>query len=659
MAGEKPKLSLTFHGRVLEHLGLQIYQSAVNSVAEMVANAWDADAERVKVVLPAAIKETETLVVSDDGIGMTFEECQNRYLNVGWSRRGDNADERSAEKKRPVLGRKGIGKFAGFGIAELIRIETVSKRTGERTIFELDLNDLMGEEYISSVGKDVRVVRYDLPAEQRRSEHGTTLTLSKLTLDRAPSTGTFPKSMARRFLLHQTQDDFKILVNGKPLPEAFDLAGVQFQFPKDYRQSELPDALEDVDEHGWGTETVEDAGKLRWRFFFYKDTIDEEELRGIAVYAKGKVAQSPFFFNITGGLGGQHGVEYLSGQVEARFLDSLPKDLIATERQRIDWGHEKSAPVLAWGERRVKDLLKAWNTRRGEERGKEMEEKLSGFSARLDRLPKREARTVRSAISRVAQIPTLNDEQFNQLGSAVLTAWEKGRLKELISDMSEVETLSEADMLNILVEAEILTALNTAEAVKTKLLAVGGLKIRVRERKLENAVRDYVAENPWLVSPEWETFRKERSVNKVVRDAAAAVGFLKKEYKGRVDLVLSSGQHLLILEFMRPGLKLDWDHTSRFEQYVRTIRQSVESNTGGKFQRVTGYVVADHLENDPTVSSKIKDLRISDMYALDWDTLLANALSSWEEFLGALIERAPEDERIRALVEDDGQSIGT
>jgi hypothetical protein len=49
----------------------------------------------------------------------------------------------------------------------------------------------------------------------------------------------------------------------------------------------------------------------------------------------GKLAQIPFFFNLEGGLHGQHGQAYLAGVVEADYLDDLPVDIIATERQRV------------------------------------------------------------------------------------------------------------------------------------------------------------------------------------------------------------------------------------------------------------------------------------------------------------------------------------
>ena len=94
----------------------------------------------------------------------------------------------------------------------------------------------------------------------------------------------------------------------------------------------------------------------------------------------------------------------------------------------------------------------------------------------------------------------------------------------------------------MLVEARVLTALQTVEVVRTKLEAIQGLRRRIEERELENAVRDFIARNPWLISPEWETFRKESGMRSILEDAAATAGLSAAIYRGRVDLTMASGQ---------------------------------------------------------------------------------------------------------------------
>jgi hypothetical protein len=145
-------------------------------------------------------------------------------------------------------------------------------------------------------------------------------------------------------------------------------------------------------------------------------------------------------------------------------------------------------------------------------------------------------------------------------------------------------------------------------------------------------------------------------VRKLVEDAAGEAGLEGSDWEGRVDLVLASGRHLLVLEFMRPGLMLDWDHVSRLERYILILRERVDVNTGGRFDRVTGYVIADGLSEDPAVRRKMADLERQDLFSMDWGTLFARAISNWQEMLSILASRAPGDERLQSLVGGAGMT---
>jgi hypothetical protein len=578
---------------------------------------------------------------------MRFDDCENRYLNVGWCRRGNNPTEHSIGKKRPILGRKGIGKFAGFGIARLMHIETVSKSTGEKTVFDLDVDKLREGKYVEEGGEIDAL--YSDPDEATKNTKGTTIVLKRLTLQRNISGPQFARSMARRFLLHQRVDDFKIFVDDKPLPSDEDLSEVEFLFPRDYKVEERPTGLS-IGNDGWGEEQLSNGKTVRWRIYFYKETIDEEELQGVSIFANGKLAQVPFFFNLSGGLGGQAGQSYMSGQIEANYVDELMTDPISSERQRINWDLTETSPLLVWGQKRVKDLLRLWHDKRGEKRREQLEQKVATFSDRLEKLPPHESKIVKRVLTKLGGMTALSQQHYEEVGVAVLTSWEEGRLHDLIAEIAEREDFNEQDLLKVLLEAEVLSALGVAEAAKTKLLTIANLKERLDKKQLENAVRNYIAKHPWLISPIWETFKVEQSVNDVIREAADTAGLTLPEYAGRTDLVLSSGNRLLVLEFMRPGLKIDWDHISRFERYVLEIRKVVGSRTAGRFRYVTGYVVADRISDEGAFNDKIQSLLRDDMYANDWSGLLSNAKAQWKDFLDILVGRGGGDPRLKALL---------
>lgn len=652
------KLYLRFHGRIIDSLGIQMYQSPVAAVAELIANAWDADADLVKVRLPSGLNGNANIDILDDGIGMTFAECQKFYLNVGRNRREDEEDQGDAQngdgsgdaspKGRPVLGRKGIGKFAGFGIAEVLEIDTTSSKTGERTVFQLDLQDLRSDEYVGTDAKEVPILRRDGPSEAQKKNKGTRITLRRLKLSRTPNADAFRRSMARRFLINQVADNFEILINGEGIPDDNALARVQFDFPRDYTNEERPAGLR-VDGNV-GHEKVGDDS-IYWRIRFTKEPITTEELRGVSVFCGIKLAQTPFFFDLSGGLSGQHGQQYVSGQVQADYLDRLPADVITTERQRINWEHDACKPLEHWGQERVKSLLSIWKERRAEEKLRQIDEKVAPFSHRLDKLNTTEKRTVRSALRKVASIEALSDDQFADISNGILTAWEGGRLRALIEDVSQVGDMTEGVLLSLLAEAQVLNALHVAEAVKAKVDIIEGLRTRIADKELENAVRDYIAQSPWLLSPRWETFKVETSVKSLLDEAAATAKLdaYDEQNRKRIDLALASDKQLLVVEFMRPGLTVDREHLNRYQQYVDIIRSAVRANTGYGFDIVSGLLVADNLNRKPDMVPALERLTQDGMEALEWRALLGKARAQWQEFLDVLVDRAPDDNRLAEL----------
>lgn len=650
-------LKLTFHGKIIDNLGYQMYQSPVASIAEMVSNSWDADAEEVKISLPDRIDEESEIVVEDDGHGMTFDECQEHYLNVGWCRRDDKTGQSSREKGRTVLGRKGIGKFAGFGIAEIIVIETISKFSGEKTTFKLDLNELRQGGYIQS-GGEVPLLEF-LPADNsRKSQHGTIIHLKKLKIPKRPSSDSFARSMARRFLLHQRVEDFNVYVNGVSIPEDEDLEKVEYIFPRDYSDDDRPPGT--ILEEDWGIATIDSKYSIKWKILFYRDPIEEEDLRGIAIFSRKKLAQKPFTFNLSGGLGGQHGLEYLSGQIQADFIDDFETDIIAIERQRINWEHAETQGFQEWGQNKIKELLKLWQTRRAEQRRLEIEQKISSFARRMAKLPSREQKTIRRAIEQLGKIPALSDAQFRSLGDAILQAWEQGRLRDLIDELATNEDITAESLISLLTEADVLMALNLAEAVRTKIEAIHGLKALIEQQALENDVRDYIAEKPYLLDPKWETFKKETSVRHIMSQAAKEAGILKEEASAsrkRIDLALKSNEHLLVVEFVRPGKNLDWDHLSRCERYVFLIRNRVKAATALGITRISGLIVSDTRTNGADIDVKIATLLESDIAVHTWTTLLNDSESRWNEFLEIIGTRAPDDERIQSMRRSVSASI--
>jgi HSP90 family molecular chaperone len=133
------RLQMEYAGGLVKHLGLSMYRGAVPAIAELISNSWDADATKVAVSIPFSVGlKDQEIKVADDGRGMTWDEVASAYLVVGRDRR--KAEGEKTPRGRPVMGRKGLGKLAGFGIARIVDVRTI--RSGWVTHFRMDFEQM-------------------------------------------------------------------------------------------------------------------------------------------------------------------------------------------------------------------------------------------------------------------------------------------------------------------------------------------------------------------------------------------------------------------------------------------------------------------------------------------------------------------------------------
>ena len=83
---EHDPLVLRFDPQTVDHLGAKMYSHLPNALAELVANAYDADARKVVI----RIEDDAVISISDDGHGMSREDIAAKYLRIGRNRRQDS-----------------------------------------------------------------------------------------------------------------------------------------------------------------------------------------------------------------------------------------------------------------------------------------------------------------------------------------------------------------------------------------------------------------------------------------------------------------------------------------------------------------------------------------------------------------------------------------
>lgn len=196
------------------------YRTSEHALKELIDNAWDADASTVRVTLPPLFTEAPVVVV-DDGTGMTEAEVRRDYLAVASSRQSRKGDL-TVERKRPVKGRKGIGKFAGLVVADTMTIETRCR--GTRTVLVIRKEDLA-----SVTGADVDLESIDLPLTVSpcdAGERGTTVTLTGLSQVFDPPAATRLRPLL--MLEYGRREEFSLFVNGEAVG-ILDIPGDRFE----------------------------------------------------------------------------------------------------------------------------------------------------------------------------------------------------------------------------------------------------------------------------------------------------------------------------------------------------------------------------------------------------------------------------------------------
>lgn len=583
----KKTLTMKYAGGLIKHLGLQMYSGAVPSIAELIKNAYDANAKEVNITIPFGVpwEAGSTIEVKDDGHGMSFSDCDDKYLVIGRDRREAEGDIVLGNPNRRPIGRKGIGKLAGFGIADTVIVKTVAN--GKRTIFKMVYHDIeklnLGEEYHPTV------VEADTPTSE---ESGTTVTLQNIKLQRAISEEDFRYSMARRFSL--ITGDFAIKVNKKSIRR--DEVALQFRFPE---KSKGKDSLI--------TETIPGSGTIQWWVGFTEKPIERDEDRGVVIVVRGTLAQqTPFFFGLTGGFEGQLGLQYITGEIYAEFLDQA-YDAIATDRGSINWEREEAQPLLDWGKEKVRSLLKEWAKKRREVQENRLRRETKYINL-VQQFPDRQRDELVKAITKLASIPTIEDERLDELVAFLIEAYQRADVMAVIRQLMQASTIERAQMFEILSEWDIVEAIQFAGIVKGRLAIIDKFEQLIESGAPEKvADRDdmqgFLEKHPWLIDNSLALMDHEKKLDTVLVKHFKLEPSSKEEGSRRVDFFcVSDANNIVIVEVKGADISAGKKEFRQTVDYVEFFRdeQKKKKSTDPRYpiKNIRGFLIAKHIKDD-------------------------------------------------------------
>ncbi|MCY3859278.1 MAG: ATP-binding protein [Gammaproteobacteria bacterium] len=129
MTKAKPKIA-TFKAdaALIRELGERLVGQPHIALAELVKNAYDADASRCFVTVG-----NDEISVVDDGHGMTSREFQSYWMTIG-TRHKERLKGKSRNLNRNLTGSKGVGRLAVQFLAHELEMTTVSERSENRQL---------------------------------------------------------------------------------------------------------------------------------------------------------------------------------------------------------------------------------------------------------------------------------------------------------------------------------------------------------------------------------------------------------------------------------------------------------------------------------------------------------------------------------------------
>jgi signal transduction histidine kinase len=104
------KFKFAVDSALLGELGEKLVSTVHVALAELIKNAYDADAQEVKVSISPEAGGAPRVRIVDDGSGMTLEEVQKFWMKIGTSNK--SIERVTTRYGRLKTGSKGIGRFA-------------------------------------------------------------------------------------------------------------------------------------------------------------------------------------------------------------------------------------------------------------------------------------------------------------------------------------------------------------------------------------------------------------------------------------------------------------------------------------------------------------------------------------------------------------------
>lgn len=641
----KRKLEMTISLNALEHLGMNLYSNIPAVLSEIVANAWDADAKEVTIVID---KTAGTISITDDGLGMDRDGVIDRFLTVGFKRR-DVLGPTTPSGRRP-MGRKGIGKLSIFSVAQVAEVYTIDGT--DKTAFRMDSEVI--KKTIAGKGQG-KYEPEEITTWPGNLKKGTRIVLSKTSKSLSGMTAEgLRRRVARRFSVIGPKHSFQVLIDGQKIgPEDRGYHnslqylwtyGTQTEFAKSCKHLERPAEarLSNIQTEltkygltlsGW-IGTVGKPVQLK----------DEEgdNLNRIAIFMRGKLAQEDVLDEF-----GQKEIyaDYIVGELHCEELDVDGKGDIATSsRQALKDDDPRFEALRKIILSELRYIAGKWSDLRRAD-GAKAAANVPAVSEWLENLEGDTKKKAERWIGRLNTIRSNDDSDKRELLKASILAFESYRRKEELDRLDKIKDENLDEILEIFKNIDDLELSYYGQIVKLRVGIITALQDKLKANDKELVLRDYIFDHLWLLDPAWErtkgTEHAETLVNKFLDDNSKSLKGKAKTARIDIGYRTTGGKHIIV-ELKRASVSIPVDElVAQIRKYRDGARTILEKT------RYKGWPIEiicllgkepPEYKSATGAAGVAETLKTVDARIVFYDELLTNAQSAYADYLEAHVK---------------------
>jgi len=565
------KLKLKFDLGIVELLGSQLYTKLPSIISEFVSNSYDADATEVKVIVEEnklGQEKITNIIIEDNGTGLavTSEDCiekiNKNFLSIGRKRRKEEKTSLSAIYNRKLQGKKGIGKLAGFGITNEMKITTVSENICNS--FKLDYSEMK-----ETVG-DTYYPEIFIYNGETDAPDGTKVELLNIRRKKDIDLNELSESIVKRLQIFDQNFHLQLihifnnlevckinLNNNDYLDYIKEKNTIQFSWkiPEDLDKLNLDEAVVNY------FNTYNINGEI-----FTTETPLKKDDQGIILYANKKLCQENYSFNERAN---DNFYSYLIGQLNIDYIDEdIYTDNISTARDSLVWENEISQDLQNNIDIVIRKIQNEWRSRRKQEKEDTVNKNLDiNINDWINNLALHEQESAKKLVNIVINDEALTVEKTTEFIGYIQDMYSFSTFKDFAAKLINNPVSNLDELLKFIKDWEFIEAKEMAKIAEGRINAINNFESMVLENQSETKyIQPFLEKFPWILDPKINEFRREITFATILKETFPDEAL--EESNRRIDfLCLTTGNDIYILELKRPNIKIDEKYHNQIYRY--------------------------------------------------------------------------------------------